>query len=113
MSLVGKLSTHSEHFRAWWGAHTVRTHTSGTKRINHPVVGEMTIGYDVLAIQSTPGLNITTYLPEPGTSSADALDMLRSWVADPFQLSRTNVVEHIQHVPRRVSATLARPRPAP
>lgn len=82
MSLVGELSTHSDQFRTWWGAHTVRTHTSGTKRLNHPVVGELTIGYDVLAIQSTPGLSITTYLPEPGTPSADALYMLRSWVAD-------------------------------
>ncbi len=81
-SLVGELSTHSDQFRTWWSGHTVRAHTSGTKRIEHPIVGEMTIGYDVLAVQSTPGLTITTYLPEPGTPSADALDLLRSWVAD-------------------------------
>jgi len=81
MNLVGELSTHSTEFRAWWSGHTVRLHSSGTKRINHPVVGELTIGYDVLAIEATPGLRITTYLPEPGTASADALDMLRSWVA--------------------------------
>jgi hypothetical protein len=79
MTLVGELSTHSDEFRAWWGGHTVRTHTSGTKRINHPLVGEMTIGYDVLAVQSTPGLAITSYLPKPGMPSADALDMLGSW----------------------------------
>ncbi|HMR50767.1 MAG TPA: helix-turn-helix transcriptional regulator [Arachnia sp.] len=81
MNLVGELSTHSTEFRAWWSGHTVRLHTSGTKRINHPIVGELTIGYDVLTIEATPGLRITTYLPEPGTASADALDMLRSWVA--------------------------------
>jgi hypothetical protein len=46
------------------------------------VVGEITIGYDVLSIKSTPGLTITTYLPEPGSPSADALDMLRSWIAE-------------------------------
>lgn len=81
MSLVGELSTHSKEFRTWWSGHTVRLHTSGTKRINHPVVGELTIGYDVLTIQATPDLKITTYLPEPGTPSADALDTLRSWAA--------------------------------
>jgi transcriptional regulator with XRE-family HTH domain len=81
-SLVGELATRNEDFRTWWGGHTVRIHTSGTKRINHPVVGELAVGYDVLALHSTPGLNLTTYLPEPGSPSADALAMLQSWVAD-------------------------------
>ncbi len=91
MSLVGELSTHSTEFRTWWSGHTVRLHNSGTKRINHPVVGELTIGYDVLTIQATPGLRITTYLPEPGTPSADALDILRSWVASQERASHANV----------------------
>lgn len=82
-SLVGELSTHSAEFRTWWSGHTVRLHTSGTKRIHHPVVGEMTVGYDVLAVQSTPGLSLTSYLPEPASPSADALELLRSWIIDP------------------------------
>ena len=55
MALVGELATRSEEFRTWWGGHTVRTHTSGTKRINHPVVGDLTLGYETLALASTPG----------------------------------------------------------
>ncbi|WP_374700595.1 hypothetical protein [Microbacterium azadirachtae] len=43
------------------------------------------MGYDVLTVQSVPGLTFTTYLTEPGTPSADALDMLRSWVASQEQ----------------------------
>lgn len=82
-SLVGELSTHSAEFRTWWSGHAVRLHTSGTKRIHHPVVGEMTVGYDVLAVQSTPGLSLTSYLPEPASPSADALELLRSWIIDP------------------------------
>jgi transcriptional regulator with XRE-family HTH domain len=81
-SLVGDLATGSEDFRTWWGGHTVRIHTSGTKRINHPIVGELAVGYDVLGLQSTPGLSITTYLPEPGSPSADAMAMLQSWIAE-------------------------------
>jgi transcriptional regulator with XRE-family HTH domain len=83
MALVGELSTHSSDFRTWWGGHTVRTHTSGTKRINHPIVGEMTLSYDNLAVLSTPGLALTTYLTAPATPSADALNLLRSWIAGP------------------------------
>lgn len=83
MALVGELATRSEDFRIWWGGHTVRTHFSGTKRINHPVVGEITLGYETLSLPSAPGLTIASYLPEPESPSADALDMLRSWIAQP------------------------------
>jgi transcriptional regulator with XRE-family HTH domain len=83
MALVGELATRSDDFRTWWGGHTVRVHASGTKHINHPVVGEMALGYETLALPSAPGLSVMAYLPEPGTPSADALDVLRSWIAQP------------------------------
>jgi transcriptional regulator with XRE-family HTH domain len=83
MALVGELATRSEDFGTWWGGHTVRIHSSGIKRVNHPIVGEMTLGYETLALPSAPGLSMATYLPEPTSSSADALDMLRSWIAQP------------------------------
>ena len=81
MALVGELATRSDQFRIWWGAHTVRTHASGTKGINHPVVGLLTVRYETLTLPSTPDIRIATYLTEPGSPSADALDMLRSWAA--------------------------------
>ena len=37
--LVGELSTRSELFRTLWAAHNVRTHDTGMKRVQHPVVG--------------------------------------------------------------------------
>ncbi len=37
--LVGELSTQSDVFRRLWADHNVRTHGAGTKRFNHPVVG--------------------------------------------------------------------------
>jgi hypothetical protein len=83
MALVGELATRSNEFRTWWGGHTVRTHSTGTKKIHHPVVGDMTIGYEALAITSTPGLVLMTYLAEPATPSADAMNLLRSWTAQP------------------------------
>ncbi|WP_420097523.1 hypothetical protein [Brevibacterium sediminis] len=48
--LVGEVSAQSPEFRSWWSGHAVRLHTNGTKRDHHPVVGEMTIGFDVLAV---------------------------------------------------------------
>jgi transcriptional regulator with XRE-family HTH domain len=81
MALVGELATHSREFRTWWAGHTVKTHTAGTKRIHHPVVGDLTVAYETLALGSAPDVRIVTYLTDPGTPSADALDLLRSWVA--------------------------------
>jgi hypothetical protein len=81
MALVGELATHSPEFRTWWAGHTVRIHSAGTKTIRHPIVGELTVGYETLALGSAPDLRIVTYLAAPDTPSADALDLLRSWTA--------------------------------
>jgi transcriptional regulator with XRE-family HTH domain len=83
-ALVGELATRSTEFRTWWGSHTVRTHSTGTKRLNHPIVGDMTLSYQTLTIQSAPNVRLATYLADVGTPSADALDLLRSWAATPI-----------------------------
>lgn len=80
-ALVGELATHSPEFRTWWAGHTVKVHTAGRKAIRHPVVGELTVTFETLTLDSSPDIRIVTYLAEPGTASADALDLLRSWHA--------------------------------
>lgn len=79
--LVGELSTRSETFRTLWAAHDVRTHGTGTKRFNHPVVGELTLAYEELAITAEPGLVLMVYTAEPGSPSAERLQLLASWAA--------------------------------
>jgi transcriptional regulator with XRE-family HTH domain len=80
--LVGELSTQSEVFRRLWSAHDVRTHGTGTKRFTHPVVGELTLAYEELAITAEPGLVLMVYTAEPGSPSAERLQLLASWAAD-------------------------------
>ena len=79
--LVGELSTRSETFRRLWAAHDVRTHGTGTKRFHHPVVGELTLAYEELAITAEPGLVLLVYTAEPGSPSAERLRLLASWAA--------------------------------
>lgn len=81
--LVGELSTQSEVFRSLWAAHDVRTHGSGTKRFTHPVVGELTLVYEELAITAEPGQVVIVYTAEPGSPSHERLRLLASWSADP------------------------------
>lgn len=81
-NLVGELSTQSGTFRTLWGAHDVRTHGSGTKRFNHPEVGELVLAYEELAITAEPGLVLMVYTAEPGTASAERLRLLASLAAE-------------------------------
>lgn len=80
--LVGELSTQSDLFRRLWGAHDVRTHGAGTKRFRHPVVGEVTLAYEELAVTAEPGAILMVYTAEPGSPSADRFALLASWAAE-------------------------------
>lgn len=80
--LVGELSTRSDTFRRLWAAHDVRTHGTGTKRFNHPVVGELTLAYEELAVTAEPGNVLLVYTAEPGSPSHERLRLLASWGAE-------------------------------
>lgn len=88
-NLVGELSTQSEAFRKLWGAHDVRSHGAGTKRYNHPHVGELILAYEELALTAEPGLILMVFTAEPGSASAERLGILASLAADqPIALPR-------------------------
>lgn len=80
--LVGELSLGSDTFRTLWAAHNVRTHGAGIKRFRHPVVGELVLAYEELAITAEPGNVLLIYTAEPGSPSGERLKLLASWGAD-------------------------------
>lgn len=79
--LVGELSTRSDDFRSRWAAHNVKLHQSGTKTFHHPVVGDIELAFEMLALAADPGLDLLTYSVEPGSRSEDALSLLGTWAA--------------------------------
>jgi hypothetical protein len=79
--LVGELSTQSDGFRIRWAAHNVRAHQTGTKRFHHPVVGDLTLTFEMMELAADPGLNLLALSAEPGSTSHDALNLLGSWAA--------------------------------
>jgi transcriptional regulator with XRE-family HTH domain len=87
--LVGELSTRSDEFRTWWAAHNVRYHRTGTKGLNHPVVGPLELTYEVLDVTADEALTINVYGAEPASRSAEALDLLASWIATPDTAAET------------------------
>jgi hypothetical protein len=44
-------------------------------------VGDITLTYNRMELSADPGLTIMAYTAEPGTKSADALNLLGSWAA--------------------------------
>jgi hypothetical protein len=59
----------------------VRLHTHGTKRFNHPIVGELELSFNRLQVTADPGLMIVAYTAEPGSRSAETFGLLASWAA--------------------------------
>lgn len=82
--LIGELGTRSDEFRRRWGAHNVRHHGTGFKNFNHPVVGEMTLAFEGLEMAAEPGLTLTIYTAEPGSASAERMQLLASWAASEY-----------------------------
>ena len=80
--LVGELSTRSEEFATLWAAHHVKIHTTATKTLHHPVVGELELTGEALLLPGDPGLVIITYTVEPNSASEQALHFLASWSAN-------------------------------
>jgi len=87
--LVGELSTRSDEFRVRWAAHNVRFHHTGTKHIQHPVVGELDLRYETMEL-GADGLTVAIFTAEPGSASQQALDLLASWTATPSAAAHAN-----------------------
>jgi transcriptional regulator with XRE-family HTH domain len=81
IELVDELSAKSEPFRRLWARHDVRQKTHEVKRLDHPVVGDLTLSYEALTVNSAPGQQLVVYQAEPGSPSEDALGLLGSLAA--------------------------------
>ncbi|WP_052425307.1 helix-turn-helix domain-containing protein [Streptomyces fulvoviolaceus] len=79
--LVGELSTRSEDFRRRWAAHNVRMHTTGMKRLHHPVVGDLELPFETFPLGADPSQFLLAYTAEPASPAQDALNLLASWAA--------------------------------
>ncbi|MFI6864798.1 helix-turn-helix transcriptional regulator [Streptomyces sp. NPDC050421] len=79
--LVGELSTRCDEFRTRWGAHNVRVHGTGTKNFHHTAVGDLSLAFEGLEMAAEPGLTLTVYTAEPGSSSEEGLRLLAIWAA--------------------------------
>lgn len=79
--LVGELSKKDPLFRQWWASHYVAIKRSGTRRYNHPLVGELTLEWETLTADADPDQQLIVFTAQPGTPSHSALKTLATSVA--------------------------------
>ncbi|MER5604115.1 helix-turn-helix transcriptional regulator [Streptomyces sp. NPDC002265] len=81
-ALVGELSVKSEVFRRLWATHDVKEKSHGTKRMHHPLVGDLALSFETFGLVDDGEQHLITYHAEPGSASAEALRLLASWGTD-------------------------------
>ncbi|MFF7073409.1 helix-turn-helix transcriptional regulator [Streptomyces pseudovenezuelae] len=86
-ALVGELSVADADFRKWWAGRQMNGLRMGTKRVRHPIVGDLTLDWDSLTCTADPTQKLLIATAAPGAPSHDGLLFLASWTADPDQPS--------------------------
>jgi hypothetical protein len=87
--LIGDLEVRDTDFRRWWAHHDVYTRAHGTKRYHHPMVGDLTLGYDALTTTDDPDQRLGLHTAEAGSPSEHALRLLAIWTDDPTSTPHT------------------------
>jgi transcriptional regulator with XRE-family HTH domain len=74
--LAGELLLKSPEFARLWERYDVTGHSFGRKTFHHPEVGDLTLGYQSMRLEGSPGHRLVTYYAEPGTPEHDAMVLL-------------------------------------
>ncbi len=78
-TLIGELLLKSPDFARLWERYDVTGRTSAQKQkktFHHPHVGTITLGFQGMQLEGTPGQRLGVYVAEPGTPDYDAMILL-------------------------------------
>ncbi|MET8515811.1 hypothetical protein [Streptomyces sp. NPDC005077] len=68
----------------------------GSKRYHHPLVGDLTLGFEAFMPMGDRDQTLGLYTVEPGSPSENALRMLAGWIADNAHISPAGAAKHEQ-----------------
>jgi hypothetical protein len=76
-ALVGELLLKSPDFARLWERYDVTTRAAAQKKtFHHPHVGTITLGFQGMQLEGTPGQRLGVYIAEAGTPDYDAMILL-------------------------------------
>jgi hypothetical protein len=59
----------------------VHVFRESTKRLNHPLVGDLELDQETMSLPDESGLSVVVYSAPPETAAEDRLKLLASWSA--------------------------------
>ncbi|MFF3712958.1 helix-turn-helix transcriptional regulator [Streptomyces phaeochromogenes] len=74
--LVDEMLLKSTDFKRLWESYDVNAFAQGSKTLQHPEVGRLTLRYQSMLIEGTPGHRLVTYYALPDTPDHDAIVLL-------------------------------------
>lgn len=80
VELVGELTIASPLFAQLWARHDVARRSGAKMVFDHPLVGELAVDREKLAVTATDGMMLVIYHAAPGTEGAEKLALLASSV---------------------------------
>lgn len=81
--LVDELAARSPEFTTRWARHDVHVRSAGTRRIEHPLVGRLTLPFESTPLVADPGQTLLMYSAATGSAAQDALHLMASWTTSP------------------------------
>jgi transcriptional regulator with XRE-family HTH domain len=75
-ALVGELTIADRQFGQWWAARNVARQDFGVKVLNHPVVGELTLDWEIFRYSGAPEQQLVLNSAEDGSSTQERLARL-------------------------------------
>jgi transcriptional regulator with XRE-family HTH domain len=81
--LIAGLTTSSAEFTELWSRHNVEEVTRGRMRINHPLVGELSLDWDAYPMPGAPGPVLIVFTAPTGGTDAERLKHLADLVGEP------------------------------
>ncbi|WAZ26241.1 helix-turn-helix transcriptional regulator [Streptomyces cinnabarinus] len=84
--LVGELTLQCPEFTTWWNDHRVLRRTHGAKHYHHPLVADLHFSYESFQAPGDAEQTLCVYNVEPGSETAEALQVLASWTAPEREL---------------------------
>jgi transcriptional regulator with XRE-family HTH domain len=92
-NLIGELSTRSDAFRTMWASHDVHVFRESTKRLPHPIVGDLELDQETLSLPDGSGLSLVVYSALPATAAEDGVKLLARCSATTGQEQETGCLQ--------------------
>ncbi|MCF4121716.1 helix-turn-helix domain-containing protein [Antribacter sp. KLBMP9083] len=81
-AIVRELSDRDADFTTFWTSHDVASRGTGSKRLLHPIVGELILDWEALSSASDPDQQIIIWTAAPGSRSHDRLRELAAYARE-------------------------------